>query len=84
VWPSPSLRGASYYRQDLDYGLARQALGAGCLFALDSDAHSPEELAYAEYVLAHARLAAILAERVINCWSAQRLSPWARERPRPH
>ena len=28
-------------RQDLDYELASRALRAGCLFALDSDAHSP-------------------------------------------
>ena len=32
-------------RQDLDYDLARQAVDAGCLFALDSDAHSSGELA---------------------------------------
>ena len=32
-------------RQDLDYELARRAVDAGCLFALDSDAHSTGELA---------------------------------------
>ena len=49
-------------RQDLDYDLASRALRAGCLFALDSDAHSPRELAYAETALAHARLASIPSE----------------------
>jgi histidinol phosphatase-like PHP family hydrolase len=46
-------------RQDLDYTLARQALAAGCLFALDSDAHTTGQLAYAETAIAHARLAGI-------------------------
>jgi hypothetical protein len=35
-------------RQDLDYTLAGRALAAGCLFALDSDAHTTEQFAYAE------------------------------------
>ena len=46
-------------RQDLDYDLARRAVAAGCLFALDSDAHSTAELAYAETAIAHARLAGV-------------------------
>ena len=67
-------------RQDLDYDLARQAADAGCLFALESDAHSNEELQYAETAIAHARLAGIPAERVINCWPVDRLLGWARQR----
>jgi putative hydrolase len=63
-------------RQDLDYTLASRALGAGCLFALDSDAHTVGQLAYAETALAHARLAAIPADRVINCWPLERLLVW--------
>ena len=64
-------------RQDISYTLARQALDAGCLFALDSDAHSPDELVYAETAVAHARLAGIPAERIINCWPVDRLLQWA-------
>jgi putative hydrolase len=63
-------------RQDLDYTLASRALAAGCLFALDSDAHTVGQLAYAETALAHARLAAIPADRVINCWPLERLLVW--------
>ena len=63
-------------RQDLDYTLASRALAAGCLFALDSDAHTVGQLAYAETALAHARLAAIPADRVINCWPLERLPVW--------
>jgi histidinol phosphatase-like PHP family hydrolase len=70
------------YRQDLDFALARRALAAGCLFALDSDAHSGAELAYAEYAIAHARRAGIPASRVINTWPATKLLDWARRKSR--
>lgn len=69
-----------YWRQDLDHVLARQALAAGCLFALDSDAHSGPELYYSDYALAHARLAGIPAERIVNCWEDGRFDAWAQRR----
>lgn len=68
------------YRQDLDYTLARTALAAGCVFALDSDAHSGAELIYAEYAIAHARLAGIPAARIINTWPWTKLLDWAKAR----
>lgn len=71
------------YRQDLDYATAKGALKAGCLFALDSDAHSGRELAYAEIAIAHARLAGIPAKRVINTWPADDLLEWAERKRRP-
>ncbi len=66
----------NWHRQDIDYELARHALDAGCLFALDSDAHSIGELRFSEYAIAHARLAGIPKARVINCWSNEELSDW--------
>src|SRR5581483_246583 len=63
-------------RQDVDFELARRAVDAGCIFALDSDAHSTEELAYAETAIAHARLAGIAKERVVNCWALEQLLEW--------
>ncbi len=63
-------------RQDVDYTLARQALDAGCIFALDSDAHSTRELQYADTAIAHARLAGIPRERVVNCWPLAQLLEW--------
>jgi histidinol phosphatase-like PHP family hydrolase len=63
-------------RQDVDCELARQALKAGCVFALDSDAHSVEELRYAETAIAHARLAGIPKERIVNCWDVEELRGW--------
>ena len=65
------------HRQDLDWTLARRASAAGCLVALDSDAHASHELVYAETAIAHARLAGIPADRVINCWTAGQLLDWA-------
>ena len=65
-------------RQDLDYTLAARALDAGCLFALDSDAHTTDQLSYADTSLAHARLAGIPSERIINCWPLERLLAWLR------
>jgi histidinol phosphatase-like PHP family hydrolase len=64
-------------RQDVDHELARRALDAGCIFALDSDAHAPAEWAFAETAVAHARLAGIPSERVINCWPVDFLLEWA-------
>jgi putative hydrolase len=67
-------------RQDVDYALAKLAVSAGCLFALDSDAHGPGDFAYAETAVAHARLAGVPVSRVINCWPVRRLLEWARAR----
>jgi histidinol phosphatase-like PHP family hydrolase len=66
-------------RQDLDFSLARRAFDAGCLFSLDSDAHTVAQLAYAETAIAHARLAGIPAARIINTWGSARLLAWLDE-----
>jgi len=69
----------NWHRQDIDFELARHALDADCIFALDSDAHSIGELRFSDYALAHARLAGIPAARVINCWSNEQLEEWMTE-----
>lgn len=66
-------------RQDIDFELARRALDAGCVFAIDSDAHSVRELEFVDYGVAHARLAGIPPDRVINCWDDKRLDEWSRD-----
>ena len=63
-------------RQDLDHTLASRALAAGCVFALDSDAHTTAQLSYAETAIAHARLAGIPADSIVNCWPLDRLLAW--------
>jgi histidinol phosphatase-like PHP family hydrolase len=67
-------------RQDIDFELAAVAIGSGCLFALDSDAHSVGELEYAETAIAHARYAGVPRDRVINTWPLDRLLEWAHRR----
>ncbi|HMD34036.1 MAG TPA: DNA polymerase/3'-5' exonuclease PolX, partial [Vicinamibacterales bacterium] len=63
-------------RQDLDYLLARRARDAGCLFALDSDAHTTNQFRYVDTAVAHARLAGLPPERIVNCWTTDRLLSW--------
>jgi histidinol phosphatase-like PHP family hydrolase len=63
-------------RQDIDFMLAGHAVGSGCLFALDSDAHSVSELTYVNTAIAHARLAGIPRSRIINCWPLDKLTAW--------
>jgi putative hydrolase len=70
----------NWHRQDVDYELAALALDAGCLFALDSDAHSIGELPFTDYSIAHARIAMVPADRVVNCWPARRFDAWLRQR----
>jgi putative hydrolase len=67
----------SWNRQDVHYALAAEALARGCLFALDSDAHSVPELDYTDNALAHARLAGIPEERIVNYWSEAQFVEWA-------
>jgi histidinol phosphatase-like PHP family hydrolase len=67
-------------RQDIDYDLARVAVAVGCLFALDTDAHSTSEFDYVDNAIAHARLAGVPAELVINTWSVATLLKWAKAR----
>jgi putative hydrolase len=70
----------NWHRQDVDYTLCARAVEAGCLFALDSDAHSIPELRFTDYSIAHARLAGVTSDRVINCWTDDQLLEWMRER----
>ena len=55
----------NWHRQDLDFTLASQALEAGCIFAVDSDGHAPGELRFAEYALAHARIAGTITYELV-------------------
>ena len=68
----------SWDRQDVHYELAARALKLGCLFALDSDAHSHPELDFIEISIAHARLAGIPEERIVNYWPEKKFLEWAR------
>jgi histidinol phosphatase-like PHP family hydrolase len=67
----------SWDRQDVHYALAARALELGCIFALDSDAHAHPELDFIDIAIAHARLAGIPQQRIINYWSNDRFLEWA-------
>src|SRR5688572_11806 len=56
----------SWDRQDVHYALAARALERGCIFALDSDAHANHELDFINIAIAHARLAGIPEDRIVN------------------
>ena len=68
----------SWDRQDVHYELAARALELGCIFALDSDAHAHPELDFIEIAIAHARLAGIPQDRIVNYWPEKKFLEWAR------
>jgi histidinol phosphatase-like PHP family hydrolase len=68
----------SWDRQDVHYELAVRALEHGCIFALDSDAHSHPELDFIEIAIAHARLAGIPQARIVNYWTEKKFLDWAK------
>jgi histidinol phosphatase-like PHP family hydrolase len=68
----------SWDRQDVHFELAASALRQGCIFALDSDAHSHPELDFIDISIAHARLAGIPQNRIINYWSERKFLDWAK------
>jgi histidinol phosphatase-like PHP family hydrolase len=67
----------SWDRQDIHYELAARAVAHGCIFALDSDAHSHPEYNFVDIAIAHAKLAGIPQARVINYWSNEEILEWA-------
>ena len=68
----------SWDRQDVHYELAARALAHGCLFALDSDAHSHPEYNFVDIAIAHAKLAGIPQKRIVNYWPDEEILEWAR------
>jgi len=63
-------------RQDPPDELIALALDAGCLFAIDSDAHAPGQLSLLDYGAERAEKAGIPAERIVTTWSLERLLEW--------
>ncbi|WP_034091949.1 PHP domain-containing protein [Streptacidiphilus albus] len=65
-------------RLDPPRRLLRRAVEAGVLFAVDSDAHAPGELAWQEYGCARAEECGIPPERIVTTWTAGELLDWTR------
>jgi putative hydrolase len=64
-------------RRDPPTKLLEQAIDAGCLFSIDSDAHAPGQLDFQVYGCARAEELGLEPERIVNTWSTQRLVSWA-------
>ncbi|MBK8732425.1 MAG: PHP domain-containing protein [Actinomycetales bacterium] len=60
--------------------LIRVALDAGCLFAIDSDAHAPGQLDMKAYGAERATRLGVPVDRIVTTWSADRVVEWAAER----
>ncbi|MDR6198648.1 histidinol phosphatase-like PHP family hydrolase [Microbacterium sp. SORGH_AS428] len=68
-------------RQDPPDELIAIALDAGCLFAIDSDAHAPGQLSLLDHGAVRAERAGVPAERIVTTWPLDRLRSWlVRER----
>lgn len=63
-------------RQDPPDELIAIALDAGCLFAIDSDAHAPGQLSLIDHGAARAERAGVPAERIVTTWPLDRLRSW--------
>ncbi|RVU28167.1 PHP domain-containing protein [Streptomyces antnestii] len=72
-------------RRDPPRRLLREAVAAGTLFAVDTDAHAPGQLDWQDIGCARAEECGVPADRVVNTWSAGTLLDWTRNRrvPRP-
>ena len=64
-------------RQDPPEDLLRQALGLGCSFAIDTDAHAPGQLEWLGRGCRNAVAAGVPFDRVVNRASAGDLVAWA-------
>ncbi|MDH6123769.1 PHP domain-containing protein [Kitasatospora sp. GP82] len=72
-------------RRDPPGRLIRLAADAGCLFAIDTDAHAPGQLDWQPYGCARAAAAGIGPERIVTTFTVRQLLTWAgtRRTPRP-
>lgn len=67
-------------RLDPPEDLLRRAAAAGCLVAIDTDAHAPGQLEWQYHGCAQASSAGVEPERVVNTWPLDRLLAWSRTR----
>ncbi len=64
-------------RQDPPQDLLRQAVGLGCSFSIDTDAHAPGQLGWLGRGCAKAVDASVPPERIVNRGSVDELLAWA-------
>jgi putative hydrolase len=66
-------------RRDPPTDLLRLAIDVGCLFSIDSDAHSPGQLDFQIHGCARAEELGLDPARIVNTWPVDRLLEWARK-----
>ncbi|MBC8100677.1 MAG: DNA polymerase/3'-5' exonuclease PolX, partial [Armatimonadetes bacterium] len=59
---------------------ARRAIDLGILLAIDTDAHTIEQMDLLHYGIRTARRGWVTAPSVINTWSVERFMSWAQAR----
>ena len=64
-------------RQDPPDPLIQLALDAGCLFAIDTDAHAPGQLDFLDLGAERADAAGVPADRIVTTWPVDRLLEWS-------
>jgi putative hydrolase len=64
-------------RLDPPKRLLRLAIEAGCLFAIDTDAHAPGQLEWQHYGCERAEACGVPIERIVNTWGVEELLAWA-------
>ena len=65
-------------RLDPPKRLLRLALEAGCMVAIDTDAHAPGQLSWQPAGCERAYLCGVTEDRVVNAWDAEALLSWTR------
>ena len=64
-------------RRDPPTRLLQQAIDAGCLFSIDTDAHAPGQLEFLAYGCERAEALGLDPDRVVNTWPVDKLLAWA-------
>ena len=63
-------------RLDPPADLLTEAVEAGCLFSIDTDAHAPGQLDWQVYGCEKAAAAGVPIDRIVNTWPVERLLEW--------
>lgn len=64
-------------RQDPPNNLIAMALDAGCLFAINTDAHAPGQLDFLDYGAERAEANGVPADRIVTTWPVDKLLEWS-------
>ncbi|WP_256841985.1 PHP domain-containing protein [Ornithinimicrobium cryptoxanthini] len=64
-------------RSDPPDDLLTLAIGSGCLFSINTDAHAPGQLDFQAYGCERAERLGVPVERIVNSWPLEQLLEWA-------